>query len=298
MHYKELSLLAALDVLLAEGSVAGAASRMHLSTPAMSRILGQIRELFDDPIFVRAGRGLVPTPKAEALRQPVREVVEAAGALLASETVVDIARVDRVFTLRVTDSFVASLGLPLLPLVAGQAPRARIRFAPQGDEGVEDLREGRVDLDIGVLRTTGPEVRLEPLLQDVFLGVVREGHRLGRGAVTPERFAGERHISVSRRGLLHGPVDTALKTLGLTREVAVVVPTFADALMFARTSDLVATVPDRLTASARRGMVTFPLPVPTGAVTVSQAWHPRFDADAAHQWLRACVRQVCREQCP
>ncbi len=296
MLYKELSLLAALDALLAEGSVAGAAVRMHRSTPAMSRILGQLREVFDDPLFVRAGRGLVPTPRAEALRQRVRALVESANALLAPDAGFDPARLDRTFTLRVTDSFTASLGPRLLESVMRQAPGVRLRFAPQGDEGVADLREGRVDLDVGVLRETGPEVVVEPLFADRFLGVVRQGHPLlAQAPVTPDRFARERHVSASRRGRFHGPVDAVLEAAGLRREVLVAVPTFNDALLLARQSDLVALVPKRLTEPARRGMASFPLPVPTEPVTVSLAWHPRFAADAAHQWLRACLRQVCAD---
>lgn len=296
MHYKELSLLVALDVLLAEGSVARAAARMHRSTPAMSRILGQLRELFNDPILVRAGRGLVPTPKAEALRHRVRTVVENACALLAADTTLDLARLDRIFTLRVTDSFVSAFGLRLIAVAASQAPHVTIRFSPQGDESVAALREGRVDLDIGAIRTTGPEITIESLLQDRFIGVVRAGHRLGNQTVDPTRFAQEKHISVSRRGLLHGPIDTALAALGLERDVSVVVPAFADALVLVRDSDLVASVPDRLTASVRQDLHAFPLPVSTAPLTLSQAWHPRFAADSAHQWLRACVRHVCQDR--
>lgn len=294
MVYKELSLLAALDVLLAEGSVAGAAARMHLSPPAMSRILGQIREAFGDPILVRAGRGLVPTPKAEALRQRVHVLVESARTLLAAETELDLARLDRLFTLRATDTFVGAFGGRLSALTQRQAPRVRLRFAPQGEESVVALREGQVDLDVGVLGETGPEIVVEPLLEDRFVGVVRAGHPLADGAMTPERFAREKHVSASRRGRLHGPVDTALAARGLTREVVVVVPTFADALLLVRQSDLVATVPQRLTETARQGLASFALPTPTDPVTISLAWHPRFAADPAHRWLRACLHDVCR----
>lgn len=297
MHYKEFSLLVALDALLAEGSVARAASRMNLSNSAMSRVLGQIRELFDDQILVRAGHELVPTPKAEAMRRQLREVVEKGSALLASDLTVDFSRLDRVFTLRVTDSFIASLGLRLISRIMKQAPHVKIKFSAQGNEEVSELREGLVDLDIGVIRATGPEIKIESLFQDNFIGVVRSGHPLAENEITPARFAQEKHISVSRRGLLYGPVDTALEKLGLSREVTVVVPTFAEALLLARNSDLVTTVPKRMTESARYEMQTFPLPVQTHPVTISMSWHPRFESDAAHQWLRTCVHQICLEDC-
>lgn len=295
MHPKKLSLLAALDVLLTEGSVAGAATRMNLSSPAMSRILGQIRELVGDPILVRAGRGLVLTSKAEAMRENVHDIVERAHAILKPHGDLDISRLDRIFTLRVTDSFTSSFGHRLALLMMKLAPQVKLRFAPQGNEDVADLRKGKIDLDIGAIANTGPEIKIQTLFRDRFIGVVREGHPLTMGKITPERFVQHKHISASRRGRLHGPVDTALDALKLVRDVAVVVPGFADALLLARYSDFVATVPERLSKPARAKMFEFSLPIQTDLVAISQAWHPRLDNDAAHQWLRACVRQVCSE---
>ncbi|WP_419785439.1 LysR family transcriptional regulator [Pseudodesulfovibrio sp.] len=292
MHYKDFSLLIALDVLLAEESVAAAAERLHISSSAMSRILSQIRLLFDDPILVRAGQRLCPTAKAESLRPLVREIAENAHSLLASDAALDMARLDRVFTIRATDSFVAAFGLDLTSAMARQAPLAKLRFLAQGDENVDDLREGLVDFDIGVLSGTGPELLNETLFEDRFIGVVRAEHPFAEQAVTPERFAGARHISVSRRGLLRGPLDTALEAMGLFRNVPIAVPTFADAILMARASDLVASMPERLTREARRGMFTFPLPVTTPPLVVSMAWHPRFESDAAHCWFRGQVHRM------
>ncbi|ACI51486.1 transcriptional regulator, LysR family [Gluconacetobacter diazotrophicus PA1 5] len=295
MHPKDLSLLAALDLLLTEGSVARAAARMNLSTPAMSRILGHIRDLTGDPIFVRAGRSLVPTPRAEAMRLPVRELVARARSILGNAGDLDLDRLDRTFTLRATDSFIGSFGPRLAGHLTTLAPKVRLRFVPQRDESVDDLREGQVDLDIGAISHTGPEIMTQTILSDRFVGVVRPGHPLSSGRITSARFSRQRHISASRRGRMHGPVDQALGSLNLSRNVVTIVPTFSDALLFARQSELVAVVPDRLTEVARQDMVSFPLPVETGLLIISQAWHPRFQADATHQWLRACVREICAE---
>ena len=103
-----------------------------------------------------------------------------------------------------------------------------------------------------------------------------------------------RHVLVSRRGLDRGPVDEALDAVGLKREIATIVGGFAAALAIVRASDLVATVPERHTQALRTDMISFPLPVPVATITVSQVWHPRLDADAAHRWLRDCVRETCR----
>src|SRR5205807_8495704 len=116
---------------------------------------------------------------------------------------------------------------------------------------------------------------------------------LSRGKVTPSRYAAGRHIGVSRRGLDKGPIDEALAPLGLERAIVTIVGGFAAALALARTSDLIASVPERHTGNLRAGMHSFPLPVSTPEVTVSLLWHPRLDADPAHRWLRGCVRDAC-----
>ncbi len=288
----DMNLLVALDALLAEGSVVGAAQRLNLSAPAMSRQLARIRHLIGDPVLVRAGRGLVPTPRAESLRERVRGLVAEAEALVRGEDAPDLSRLERTFVIRANDGFVGTFGAVLAGLAAQQAPRVRLRFAHQDKEDVEALREGRIDADVGVVGATGPEIRLQALFHDRFIGVVRPGHPLAE-ALTPERFAAFPHVSVSRRGRFAGPLDGALAAQGLSRVVAIAVANFADALAIVRTSDHVAAVPARLTAPARAGLHSFDLPVKTDALAISLAWHPRFDADPAHRWLRSLVREAC-----
>jgi DNA-binding transcriptional LysR family regulator len=165
------------------------------------------------------------------------------------------------------------------------------------DKDSAPLRDGTVDLDTGVVgKTAGPEVRVQALFRDRFIGVVRLGHPIGRGKITAAKYAAGRHIGVSRRGLDKGPIDEALTLLGLEREVVTIVGGFSTALALARASDLIASVPERHTGKLRAGMHSFLLPISTPEVTVSLLWHPRLDADPAHRWLRGCVREVCAEQ--
>lgn len=288
----DMNLLVTLDALLAEGSVVGAAQRLNLSSPAMSRQLARIRHLIGDPVLVRAGRGLVPTPRAEGLRERLRSLLLEAEALVRGDDELDLSRLQRTFIIRASDGFVGTFGAALASLAAQQAPQARLRFAHQDKEDVEALREGRIDADVGVIGATGPEIRLQALFHDRFIGVVRPGHPLVQAA-TPESFASFPHVSVSRRGRFAGPIDEALSARGLTRFVAIAVANFADALAIVRTSDHVAAVPARLTEPARAGLHSFELPVKTDALAISLAWHPRFDADPAHRWLRSIVREAC-----
>lgn len=289
----DLNLLIALDVLLAEGSLVGAARRMNLSASAMSRTLGRIREAVGDPILVRAGRTFVPTPRAIALRERVRHAVEEAQSLLRTEAPLDLTTLDCTFTLRANEGFVEVFGAKLVMLVLAAAPGVRIRFAPKSDKDVKPLREGRIDLDIGVLGETGPEVRIQTLFRDRYVGVVAPDHLLTREKVTARRYAECQHVSVSRRGRAKGPIDIELEALGLTRRVVAVVTGFPSALALVRASSLVASVPERQTERGRTGLYVFDLPVRTAPVTISQMWHPRVDADPAHRWLRGCIRRVC-----
>lgn len=297
MPRPDLNLLVTLDVLLTEGSVARAARRLRLSPSAMSRALARLRETTGDPLLVRAGRGLVPTPRALELRERVGPLVQDAEAVLRPVEALDLQKLVRTFTLRTGEGFAENFGPSLLARVAADAPGVRLRFVPKPDKDSTPLRDGTVDLETGVVgNATGPEVRAQGLFRDRFVGVVRQGHPLSQGEVTPARYAAGRHVLVSRRGRDRGPIDDALVSFGLEREIATFVGGFSTALALARVSDLIASVPERHTGNLRTGMYSFPLPVPMPEVTVSLLWHPRLDADPAHRWLRGCVRDVCDAQ--
>ncbi len=294
MTSPDFNLLAALDAVLTEGSVAGAARRLKLSPSAMSRALARLRETTGDPLLVRAGRGLVPTPRALELRARVSQLVQETEAVLRPAEKLDIGQLVRTFTLRTREGFVENFGAELIARVRAEAPGVRLCFMQKLDKDSLLLRDGSVDLETGIVANTmGPEVRTQALFRDRFVGVVRAGHSLADGDVTPARYASGRHIAVSLKGHDKGPIDEALSPLGLTREIATVVGGFQTALALARKSDLVATVPERHTGTLRSGMHTFALPVPVSEFTVSLLWHPRLHADPAHRWLRELVLESC-----
>jgi len=291
----DLNLLIALDVLLAEGNVARAARRLRLSPSAMSRALARLRAATGDPLLVRAGRGLVPTPRALELRDQVSRLVQDSEAVLRPAGAPDLERLARTFTLSTSDGFEENVGPGLIARAGAEAPGVRLRFVQKLD-GKDSalLRDGGVDLETGVAAPTlGPEVRVQALFRDRFIGVVRLGHPLGQGEITPARFASGRHVYVSRRGRDQGLMDEALEALGLEREIVTIVGGFATALALARASDLIASVPERHTGNLRDGMHSFPLPFAMPEITVSMLWHPRLQADPAHRWLRGLVQEVC-----
>ncbi len=294
MSTPDFNLLITLDAVLSEGSVARAARRLRLSPSAMSRALARLRETTGDPLLVRAGRGLVPTPRALELRERVSQLVQDGEAVLRPAELMNLTQLVRTFTLRTREGFVENFGAELIARVGEEAPGVRLCFVLKPDKESASLRDGTVDLETGVVDgAMGPEVRAQALFRDRFIGVVRIGHPLGEGDMTPTRYAAGRHISVSRRGLAKGPIDEQLSALGLAREVVTIVGSFSTALALARASDLIATVPERHTGNLRTGMHSFLLPVSLPEFTVSLLWHPRLQADPAHRWLRECVRDVC-----
>lgn len=296
MPRPDLNLFFTLDVLLAEGSVARAGQRLRLSSSAMSRALARLRETTGDPLLVRAGRGLVPTPRAIELREQVHQIVQDAEAVLRPSKKLNLQQLVRTFTLRTSEGFVENFGPRMIECVSNKAPGVRLCFVLKPDKDSTPLRDGIIDLETGVVaKTIGPEVRAQALFRDRFVGVVRSGHPLSRGRVTPARYASCGHIAVSRPGLEMGAIDEAMGLLGLEWKIVTTVGGFSTAIALARASDFIATVPERHTGVLREGLHTFSLPFATPEFTVSLLWHPRMNADPAHRWLRECLRDVCSD---
>ena len=307
MDAVDLNLLSALDALLAEGSVIGTARRLGLSPSAMSRTLVRLRRATGDPLLVRAGRGLVPTPHATALRGRVHSLaLEAKAVLQPYRAHLDPAALDLTFTVRAGEWFMEVLSSAVVASITKAAPRVRLRFAPKHDADPDLLRNGLIDLEIGKRQTSTPEVRTHFLFRDKYVGVARRGHPLlAGGKVTPKRFAACGHVASTQLGESSGPVDAALKGVHLRRVVQVVVPGFPDALRVAASSDLIALVPRASLAnalikdrSAALGVQQFEIPVRMPEILVSAMWHPRVDADPAQRWLRQAVISVCKSAYP
>ena len=294
MSAPDLNMLVTLDVLLSEGNVTRAAKRLRLSPSAMSRALARLRETTGDPLLVRAGRGLVPTPRALELRARVSQLVQDSQSVLRPAETPDLKHLVRTFTLRTSEGFAENFGPDLIARTSLEAPGVRLRFVQKLDKDSAPLRQGTIDLETGVIASTmGPELRTQALFRDRFVGVVRKGHSLSEGELSPARYATGRHIGISRQGLEMGPIDEAMSALGLERAIATIVGGFSTAVAMARASDLIASVPERHTGNLRAGMHTFSLPFITPEFTLSLLWHPRFHADPAHRWLRGIVLEIC-----
>lgn len=294
MQEPDLNLLAALDVLLREQSVTIAAEKTHLSVPAMSRTLARIRRLMGDPILVRAGMRLVPTPKAIELQPRLATLMEDARAFVSAAHQTPLSELEMTFTIRAEEAFLV-LADEMNTMLEEHAPKIQLRLVTRSTEDFESLREGTVQLDIGQIRNRNPEMKLQKLFSSVPVGAARSDHPLFGQRITAKRYAAYRHVNASRRGVGHTPIDAELEKLKLKRMVALVVPSFQAAILAAASSGLIATIPRILTRSAvSLGLRSFEIPVPLQPITVFQAWHPRFDADPAHRFVRGCVVKACQ----
>lgn len=296
MHMMDdLNLVRALDALLAEGSVTGAARRLGLSQPAMSHTLSRLRDQLGDPLLVRSGRGMVPTARAEALAPKLRAALGALDAALAETRPFEPATARRTFHIGTADYGEFVLIPPLLGRLADEAPGVDLWVRRQAPEA-EILRGDDWELMVGPIHTVDEVsgVRTRALFRERFVVVMRQGHPLLERPWTVESYAGARHAFIAPRGGRGGVVDSALAKLGLSRRIALAVPHFLVAPYAIASSDLVLTLAERV---ARAYAATLPLvivepPLPLPDFTMGMVWHERHQADPGHTWLRNLLVSV------
>jgi DNA-binding transcriptional LysR family regulator len=299
----DFNLLIALEALLSERSVTGAARRLGLSVSAMSRTLTRLREATGDRLLLQAGRTLVLTPYAEQLNQQVPALSRDIQAVLRpTDRQCDPATLERSFTIRAGEGFVDLAGAALMKRIHNAAPGVRLNFVPKVDWDAQPLRDGAIDLEIGTVKTTAPEIRTRLLFRDRYIGVCRKGHPvLDAHAMDAATYAAADHVAASRPT----PVDAALAALGLKRKIMMTVAGYTHAMQVARHSDLLAIIPHSCLGNAfipdhaaANGLQSFELPVQTPAFNVSAIWHPRLDRDPAHVWLRNEILALCQTGYP
>lgn len=285
----DLAALAALDALLQTASVTRAARRLGLSTPAVSHALARLRIRFDDPLLVRAGRGMVLTPRAEALKPQVRAAVAAGARVFEDPEAFDPSTVRRSFAISASDYVLVVFGPAFEERVRAAAPGVDLRYLSNAVDDGERLRRGESDLAVGIYGALGLELRIRTIITDRFVCVVRADHPTVGEVVDLDTFIALEHIQVAPRGRPGGYVDGLLAQRGLARRVSRAVPYFQVALAMTAASDAVLTVSERIARAQAPalGLRVVEPPLPLEPFALSMVWHPRFDADPAHGWLRA-----------
>lgn len=296
----DVQLLLALDALLRERQVTRAAQRLGLTQSAMSHALRRLREVFADPLFVRTPRGVLPTPRAAQLAEPLARVLAELERLAAHPAAFDPARLQRRMAL-VTSEYVDVVLLPqLLAQLVHKAPLLDLEIRGASFELESALEEGRVDVALGIFPQLSPRVMQQRLFDDRLVCLLRRGHPAARRRLSLQRFAELPHVQIAPRGAPGGPVDEALSRLGRQRRVAVRIGSFLSALQLVARSDLVLTAPERL-VHALLGELPLrvlepPLELPRFAIY--QVWHERRQEDPAHAWLRGALAALARSLQP
>lgn len=292
----DLNLLVVLQRLFEAGSVTGAAERLRLSQPAVSRALGRLREAFHDALFVRTPGGLRPTPRAEQLRAELGGVLSRIESLVSGRDVFSPAESTRTFNVATSD-YGESVLLPgLLPQLARRAPNATLRVLPVSQPWEPALAEGLWDLMWAPKRKAGAGIVWTHLFREGFAFVVRKGHPATKRALTLARFTSIPQLAIAPEGKPGNPLDERLARLGAKRRVVAHVPSFLVVPPLIVGTDLGVALPRRIVEllARRWDLAVLELPFEMHGFDISQAWHVRFRHDPAHAWFRQLVASLVR----
>lgn len=290
----DLNLLLMLDVVLAERSVARAARRLHVTPSAVSNALARLRAALDDPLLVRSGRGVVPTPRAAALAPALGRALRDLDQAVHGDAF-DPATTDRELTLAMAD-VIQVVKLPaIVAALATKMPRARLRVLSIDTlVAAGGLAGSEVDVLVGA-GETGPGVRAQALYEEPIVLVARAGHPVARGRVTKTELAALRHVEVQvAPGFGNRRLATSYAAVSVTRDLAVVVPTFTAAAAVVARTDLVASLPASLVdvLGPRLALRRVATPLPPTRTTIHLSWHARTDQDPARRAFREVVAQA------
>ena len=304
MHQKniygiDLNLLKALDALLETASVSKAANLVNLSQPAMSRALGRLQHALNDPLLVRSGRGMVLTPRGEALREPVQDAL-ARVSMVFEPPVFDPSQAQNKFRIVAPDYLAQMIMPPVLGQVFKMAPSVQVEMESLSERAIAELCDGKISLGFGVV-DDGPvldNVAAQALLKDRQVCLMRRGHPLHEKDITLEDYAAAPHALLSITGRGGSRIDDVLKQHGLARTIALRVMHFLTISAVIAPTDLIITVPEVLAQQVMTDdlvMKELPKALRTPRFTVSQIWHERFTQDPAHQWLRRLIKAECKQ---
>ncbi len=289
MSHVDFNLLAGLDALLEHRSVQDAAAQLHLTPPAVSRILSRLRAATGDEILVRNGRHMIPTARALEMRSEVRDLVARAEQILSPRRSLDLAQLQCSFVVRCHESLAPTVASGVVRVIANTAPQVQLRVLGEGSGDDRDLAQGLVDLDVGAEPPATAGLRARVITSDRMMLVASRDAGLDVENPALEAVVAVPHIAISRRGRARGHLDDVLAEAGLSRKIIATVPTVAAGLAILETTTSATVIPERLTRSLPEGLVVRPLPFTLQAAPIALSWHRRYDSDLAHAWLRDIV---------
>jgi DNA-binding transcriptional LysR family regulator len=292
----DLNLLVALDALLLEGNVSRAAMRIGLSQPATSHALQRLRDLIGDPLLVRTGARMELTPRAQALRGPLAQALEQVRGLFIADDF-DATRSERHFRLMMPDLAVELLMPPLMEKITKAAPNVRIDVVPWRGPAIFTAEFARtIDLVISIGDAFSGFHR-QLLYTDSDALAVRRGHPIGSRLKKRGAFLNARHVAVVIRGQSEDLIDNWLRSKGIERRIALVVPGYIEALHVTARTDLVAFVPRRLIGALAKqlSLTTITPPIDPGIDEQFMFYPTRAQMDPGSIWLRNIMLGIGRE---
>ncbi|WP_111496236.1 MULTISPECIES: LysR family transcriptional regulator [Marinobacter] len=291
----DFNLLKTFDVLIDELSVTRAAERLALTQPAVSGMLTRLRQSFDDPLFVRAQHGVVPTTRALELAQPIKAVLSDIEKLL-QPVAFDPKSVQMPLTIAATDYALRAVVVPFLERLRSLAPGIRVAARALDHSKIQgQFERGEVDLALMTPESAPADLRARHLFDERYVCILREDHEMARETLSLDDFCSLDHALVSFEGGFSGITDTMLQELGRERRIAFSVPSFLVLLEALRVSDLVAVVPYRL-VKEEPGLSLLEPPIPIPGFSKVLAWHERTHRDPVHQWVRNLLAELFEER--
>lgn len=296
-HRRKFKLLVALHALLEEQSVTLAAERMNLSVPSMSRLLSEIRHQFDDPMFIRAGHSLKLTKKAESIKAPLKDIIEKSVTLFKDGDTVDIKTIEKEFVICANDLFFCMYAIKLKNILLNEAPRLTLSFVPEDNAPLDFATEGKkIDLYIGATNEHREDTKIQRLFERKFVGIADKHSALFQREITPQSFAQQTHMVVSRRLIRNGLIDRQLAERGLSRHIKIIASSYSSAILTLPGSDMVLTAAEGMIPPAMieaLGLRIFEIPLILPSIQIKQSWNLYNDNDFSHRWLRTTIKTMC-----
>ena len=291
----DLNLLVVFNELHKHGRVSAAAGSLGISQPGVSNALARLRKLLGDELFLRTSRGMVPTPYAESLAQPIADALAALQGTLNARVAFDPARSERAFVIGVNDVG-ETYFLPRLMRALDQvAPGVTIRTVRTTSIDVRDeMERGRMDLAMGFLPGLKGGFFQRRLFRQPYVCIFRQDHPLARSGVSARQFRAAEHVAIVSEGTGHGVVDEVIARAGIRRRLRLTVPHFMAVGPVLQATDMIAVVPQRFAdcACGPFGLAAAPCPVKIPESVINVFWHARNHREAANQWLRQVVVDV------
>ncbi|MFE4111478.1 LysR family transcriptional regulator [Kosakonia sp. YIM B13611] len=289
----DLNLLLTLDVLLREHNVTRAAQRLNLSQPSVSVQLARLREIFDDPLLLPGPRGMQPTVRADELREPLRQALEALERAVSPVNAFEPARASVTWRIAATDYTESAVLLPLLHTLRRDAPASRLAvFELNPGQIKRQAEQGDIDLFFHLRDGAPASLHQRLLFTERYVLAGRLDHPALKRRPSLKQFCQLEHVIVSPEGGgFQAATDEALAAHGLTRNVVLSVPHFLFMLDVLARTDLVAVLPERLVATTGALQVVDP-PLDLPGFDMLMLWHERLHRDPGHKWLRQQVLAV------